>query len=152
MRTAKELLLSVAVIVFAWVSLTNRRLPIQVQDFLFFVVLALEIGLIVLGWWSWKKGRGALDGSRWRRGIGFAGIVSNTVAFGIPLFLILYPFPRQGSRLPMIDGEWMLNLSLVLALCGFVAGIFAPPKSRAVTALAGLILALMLVAIPRGIL
>ena len=84
------------------------------------------------------------------------GVIANTAAFVIPfgtfLYGVFYLSSRLRVRLPMIDGEKMILASLAFSFCGFIAGTLAPPRSRFATSLGSLIIALLILAIPVGVL
>ena len=155
MRLSQEPLYALLTVTFVWVSLFGHWLP-MIHSILFIVVLLLEIAMIVAGWWGWIKNRRAEDVARWRQRVGLSGVVANTTALAIPfgslLYMMFYPFIHVGVRLPMIDAQWMVLACLVFSLCGFVAGILAPPRSRFATALGGLIIASIVLSIPMGVL
>src|SRR5580692_11113531 len=129
-RSKAAPLFAVLIVAFVYVSLFCHRIPLPIQSTLFFGVLLLEIALIA--------------------------VVANTTAFAIPVvslvYMIFYPAIGLRMRLPMIDGEKMVVACLVFSLCGFIAGILAPARSRFATALGSLIIALLVLAIPMGIL
>lgn len=156
MRFNRELLFAMLVVGFVWASLFGHWLPIPIQSFLFIVVLLLEGALIVAGWWCWIKTRNAESVARWRKRVGLLGVVANTTALAIPVvslaYMMHYPFIRIGVHLPMINPQWMVLTCLMFALCGLIAGILAPPRSRFATALGGLIIASIILSIPMGIL
>jgi len=76
------------------------------------------------------------------------GAIANTTAFAIPvgslLFMMFYP--------AIIDGEKMIMACLVFSLCGVIAGILSPARSRFATTLGSLIIALLILSIPMGVL
>ena len=84
------------------------------------------------------------------------GVIANTTAFAIPLvslvYMIFYPSIALRMRLPMIDGEKMVLACLVFSLCGLIAGILAAGRSRFAISLGNLIIALLVLAIPMGVL
>jgi hypothetical protein len=155
-RLARELVFALLIGIFVRASLFGHWLPVPIQSILFYIVLLLEVTLIIAGWWLWAKSRKVEDVARWRKRVGLVAIIANTMALVIPvlslLYMICYPFIRVGVRLPMIDGELMISICLIFSLCGLIGGILAPPRSRFATALAGLIISMMIVAIPIGIL
>jgi hypothetical protein len=119
-------------------------------------VLLLEIAMIVAGWWYCIKNRKANGVANWRKRIALLGVTANTTAFAIPVvslaYMILYPSIALRVRLPMIDGEKMVLACLVFSFSGLIAGILAPAGSRFATTLGSLIIALLVLAIPMGIL
>ena len=143
------------IVTFVWESFFGHWLP-TIHSILFVVVLLLEIAMIVAGWWGWIKNRRASNVARWRQRVGLSGLVANTTALAIPigslLYMMFYPFVRVGVRLPMIDAQWMVLACLVFSVCGLVAGILAPPRSRFATTLGGLIIASIVLSIPMGVL
>lgn len=156
MRSLRELLYALLIVAFVWASLFGHWLPIRIQSVLFVIVLFLEIAMIVGGWWGWNKSRNAEDVARWRKRVGLFGVAANTLALAVPLgsllYMMYYPFIRIGVRLPMVDGQRMVMTCLVFGFCGLIAGILAPPRSRFATALGGLIIASIMLAVPMGVL
>ena len=156
MRSKAAPLFGVFIVAFVYVSLFCRRIPTGIQSFLFFVVVLLEIVMIAAGWWYCLEDRKANGVANWRRRFALVGVIANTTAFAIPVvslvYMISYPWAASRMRLPMIDGEKMLIASLAFSLCGFMAGILAPTRSRVATAVGSLIIALLVLAIPMAIL
>jgi hypothetical protein len=138
------------------VSLFCHHTPLAIQSVLFFGVLLLEIAMIAAGWWYCIKNRRANGVANWRKRIALLGVMANTTVFAIPVvslvYMIFYPSIALRMRLPMIDGEKMVLACLVFSLCGLIAGILAPARSRFATALGSLIIALLVLAIAMGIL
>jgi hypothetical protein len=155
-RSKAAPLFAVLIVAFVYMSLFCRRIPPSIQSALFFVVLLLEIAMIAAGWWFYIKNRKANGVANWRKRIALLGVMANTTAFAIPVvslvYMIFYPYIALRLRLPMIDGEKMVLACLVFSLCGLIAGILAPARSRFATALGSLIIALLVLAIPMGIL
>jgi hypothetical protein len=155
-RSKAAPLFAVLIVAFVYVSLFCHRIPLPIQSTLFFGVLLLEIALIAAGWWYCIKNHRANGVANWRKRIALIAVVANTTAFAIPVvslvYMIFYPAIGLRMRLPMIDGEKMVVACLVFSLCGFIAGILAPARSRFATALGSLIIALLVLAIPMGIL
>ena len=147
---------AVLIVALVYVSLFSHRIPGAIQDILFFVVLFLEIAMIAAGWWYSLKNRKDTGVPGWRRRTTFLGVVANTTAFAIPLvslvYMIFYPTIAERVHLPMVDGDKMFVVSLVFSLCGLIAGILAPGRSRFAIALGSLIIALLILAIPRAVL
>lgn len=156
MRFNREVLFALLVLGFVWASLFGHWLPIPVQSFLFIVVLLLEGALIVAGWCYWMKSRNAESIPRWRKRLGLLGVIANTTALAIPVASLLYmmrcPFIGVGVHLPMIDPQWMILACLMFSLCGLIAGLLGPPRSRFATALGCLIIASIILSVPMGIL
>lgn len=156
MQSKRKVLYAVLVVAFVWVSLFDHSLPTPLQSALFVAVLVLELALIVAGWWGWIRSRKIEELPRWRKRVGLFGVMANTAALAVPvvslLYMMYYPFLRIGVRLRAINAEWMILTVLVLSLSGLTAGIFAPPRSRFATALGGLIIGSVVLAIPIGIL
>jgi hypothetical protein len=156
MRSSRELLYALLIVTFVSVSLFGHWLPLRIQNISFVAVLLLEIAMIVAGWWGWIKNRKAEDVARWRQRVGLLGVVANTTALAIPLgsllYMMFYPFIRIGVSLPMVDAQRMVWACLMCALCGLIAGILAPPRSRFATALGGLIIGSIVLSIPMGVL
>ncbi len=156
MRSKAAPLLAVLVVAFVYVSLFSHRIPVPIQSILFFVVLLLEIAMIAAGWWYCIKNRKDQGVHSWRKRMALLGVMANTTAFAIPLlslvYVIFYPSIALRMRLPMIDGEKMVLACLVFSLCGLIAGILAPGRSRFAIALGNLIIALLVLAIPMGVL
>lgn len=155
-RPKKEFLYAMLLIGFVWTSLFGHWLPMPIRSVLFVVVLVLEIAMIVAGWWCCIKSRKAEDVARWRKGVGFLGVLANTTALAIPvgslLYMMYYPFILGSVNLPMINAQLMVLTCLVFSLCGVIAGILAPPRSRFATALGGLIIGSVVLSIPMGVL
>lgn len=155
MRSKTSPLFAVLIVAFVYVSLFSHRIPVPIQSTLFFAVLLLEIALIVAGWWYCIRNRKANRPS-WRKRMALLGVIANTTAFAIPLvslvYMIFYPSIALRMRLPMIDGEKMVLACLVFSLCGLIAGILAPGRSRFAISLGNLIIALLVLAIPMGVL
>ena len=155
-RSKAAPLFAVVIVAFAYVSLFFRHLPVSIQNVLFFVVLLLEIALIAAGWWYCIRDRKANGMANWRKKMALLGVVANTTAFAIPVvslvYMVFYPFFGLLLHTPMVDGEKMVLACLVFSLCGLIAGLLAPPRSRFATALGSLIIALMVLAIPMGVL
>lgn len=156
MQSKRKVLYAVLLVVFVWVSLFDHSLPTAVQSTLFVAVLLLALGMIAAGWWGWIRSRKVEDVARWRKWVGLFGVTANTAALAAPvlslLYMMYYPFLRVGVRLPTINAERMISIVLVLALCGVAAGLFAPPRSRFATALGGLIIGSVVLAMPLGVL
>jgi len=64
--------------------------------------------------------------------------------------MVFYPFIGLKHGLPMIN--WLLGAPTCLAfsLLGFIADLLAPPRIRFATALGGLVVSSIIVAIPMG--
>ena len=156
MRSAKAPLFAVLILVVAGVSLFNHRIPVLIQSALFFGVLFLEIALIAAGWWYCIRNWKAEGVAKWRKRMALVGVAANTIAFAIPLgslvFMMFYPFFGRITHLPMIDGDKMVLGCLIFAVGGVIAGMLAPPRSRFATSLGSLIIALIVLAIPMGVL
>jgi hypothetical protein len=158
-RSSRELMFALLVVAFVWASLFGRHwLPVPIQSLLFVVVLLLAGAMIAASWWCWIKSRSAESVASWRKKVGLLGVIANTTALAIPLGSLLYmvycpfPFIRVRVHLPMIDAEKMVLTCLVFSLCGLIAGILSPPRSRFATALGGLIIGSIILSIPMGIL
>jgi hypothetical protein len=155
-RSKAAPLFAVLIVAFVYVSLFCHRIPLPVQSALFFGVLLLEIGLIAAGWWYCIRNRTANGAANWRKRIALLGVMANTTAFAIPvvslIYMIFYPSIALRVHLPMIDGEKMVLACLAFSLCGLMAGILAPARSRFATTLGSLIIALLVLAMPMGIL
>ena len=156
MLSRKQVVLAVLIVAFVWGSLFLRSLPIMLQNALFVAVLFLELGMIAAGWWMWTKSRKVKEVPRWQKRAGLLGILGNTMALVTPVaalfYMMYYPFIRVPVRLPTVNIESLMLICLMCSLCGFVGGIFAPPRSRFVTALGGLVIASIMIGIPKGIL
>jgi hypothetical protein len=155
-RSKAAPLFALLIVAFVYVSLFCHRIPVPIQSTLFFAVVLLEIAMIAAGWWYYVKNRWANGVANWRKRIALLGVMANTTAFAIPVvslvYMIFYPSIALRMRLPMIDGEKMVLACLVFSLCGLIAGILGPARSRFATALGSLIIALLVLAIPMGIL
>lgn len=156
MRSKAAPLFAVLIVAFVCGSLFFRCVPVSIQTVLFFVVLFLEIALIAAGWWYCIRDRKANGVANWRKRMALLGVVANTTAFAIPVvslvYMIFYPFLGFLLHTPMVDAEKMVLACLVFSLCGLIAGLLAPPRNRFATALGSLIIALMVLAIPMGVL
>jgi len=147
--TWKEASTGVVVTAFVWWSLFDRRLSIGVQNLLFGVLLVLEYAMIVAGWALCSKAQSDSQTADWRKSVGFAGILSNTLATAIPIgFLLLMIF----CPIPMLDIRLVMELCLMCSLCGLATGFFAPVRSRLVTALGAVVAASLILSIPMGVL
>jgi hypothetical protein len=95
-RSKRQLLFAVLIVGFVWASLRGHWLPMPIQSTLFIIVLFLELGMIVAGWWCWNKARSAENVARWRKTVGLVGIAANTTALAVPigslLYMMYYPF------------------------------------------------------------
>ena len=156
MRSKATLLFGVFIVAFVYVSLFCRRIPIGIQSALFFLVVLLEIVMIAAGWRYCLEDRKTDAAANWRRRFALLGVMANTTAFAIPVvsivYMIFYPAAAGRGRLPMINGQRMVMTCLVFSLCGFMAGILAPARSRVATTVGSLIIALLVLAIPMGVL
>ena len=154
-KAALSFAVIVVVVIFVYVSLFSRRIPIPIQSALFFAVLLLEIAMIAAGWWYCIKNQKANGIPNWRRRIALLGAIANTTAFAIPVgslvYMGFYPAIAPYTRTPMIDGEKMILACLVFSFCGVIAGILSPAGSRFATTLGSLIIALLILAIPMGV-
>jgi len=155
-RSKAALLFGVFSVAFVYVSLFCRRIPIGIQSSLFFLVVLLEIVMIAAGWRYCLEDRNTDGVANWRRRFALLGVMANTTGFAIPVvsivYMIFYPSAAGRLRLPMINGQKMVIACLAFSLCGFMAGILAPARSRVLTAVGSLIIALLVLAIPMGIL
>ena len=155
-RSKAALLFGVFIVAFVYVSLFCHRIPIGIQSALFFLVVLLEILIIAAGWQYCLEDRKTNGVANWRRRFALLGVMANTTAFAFPVmsivYMIFYPSAAGRMRLPMINGKKMVIACLVFSLCGFMAGILAPARSRVATAVGSLIIALLVLAIPMGIL
>ena len=142
-------LLFVAALIFVYVSLFVSRIPVPIQDVLFFVVLFLEIAMIGAGWWYGIKNQKDIGVAGWRKRVALLEAIANTNAFAIPAgYLIYTSYPQRH----MVTWENATLACLVFSLCGVIAGVLSPPRSRFATTLGSLIVALLILAIPVGIL
>ena len=148
--TWKEVSTGIVVTGFVWWSLFDRRLPTEVQSRLFWVVLVLEIAMIVAGWALCSKARNDTETADWRKDVGFAGMLSNTLAIAIPIGFLLSMIFRP--YMTPLDGSSVRQLCLICSFCGLAAGLFAPARSRLVTVLGAVIGASMMLSIPMAIL
>jgi hypothetical protein len=152
----KQVVLAAVIVAFVWGSLSLRSLPTMLQTVLFVAVLFLELGMIAAGWWTWTKSRKVKEVPVWQKRAGLLGILGNTMALATPVaalfYMMYYPFIRVPMSLPTVKIESLMLICLLCALCGFVGGIFAPPRSRFVTALGGLVIASIMIGIPKGFL
>jgi hypothetical protein len=146
----------ILLLAFAYVSVAHNILPRAVQDVLFFVVLLLELGLIAAGWRFYVKNRKKAEIVAWRKWMSLIGVIANTGAIAVPfasiVYMIVYPWVGLRMNLPMIDADIMVNANLICSLCGVIAGILSPPRSRFAITLGSLIIALLVVSIPMGVL
>jgi len=149
-------LLFAAAVILVYVSLFFRRIPIPIQSALFFGVLLLEIAMIIAGWWFCFKNHKADGVANWRRRMAMLGAIANTNAFAIPVgslvYMMFYPTIARHTHTPMINADKMILACLVFSLCGVVAGSLSPERSRFATTLGSLIIALLILAIPMGVL
>lgn len=156
LKRFKAPILFVLLLAFAYVSVAHNILPRAVQEVLFFVALLLEIVLIATGWRFYFQNRKMLGLAVWRKRMSLIGVISNTMAFAVPfasiVYMILYPWIGLRIHLPMIDADIMLYACLVFSLCGIVAGIFSPPRSRFLITLGSIIIAMLVLSIPMGVL
>lgn len=157
MRSKAAPLFAVLILAFAYLSLFfSRRTSVVVQNVLFLGVLLLEVVMIAAGWLYCFQDRRADGIATWRKRIAWAAVVANTTALAVPigslLYMIFYPAIGLRMNLPMIDADKMLLACLACALCGFIAGILAPARTRFATTLGSLIIAMLVVAIPMGVL
>ena len=136
----KELLIAIPVVGFVLGDFFSRKLPVIVQDVLFIVVLLLVCVMIVARWVCGSIVRNDSDVARWRKAVGVIGAMANTPAVLIP-FLVL----------PMLTWQIAIQACLACSFCGIAAGILAPREIRLPTALAGLIVASIVLAIPIGV-
>jgi hypothetical protein len=155
-RRFKTLLLGVVVLIFVYVSLFFRRIPIPIQSALFYLVLLLEIAMIVAGWWYCIRNKRADGVPNWRKRMALLGAIANTTAFVIPVgslvYMMFYPAIARHLHTLMIDAETMIGACLVFSLCGVIAGILSPGRCRFATTVGSLIIALLILAIPIGVL
>jgi hypothetical protein len=155
-RSKTAPLFGLVILVLVYVSLFSRRIPVPIQSALFFVVLLTEVALIVAGWWYCIKNRRANDVPSWRKRMALLGAIANTTAFAIPVgslvYMIFYPIIASRTHTSMIDGEKMIVATLIFSLCGVIAGVLSPARSRFATTLGSLIIALLILAIPMGVL
>ena len=141
MTPRNEIALALMITGFVWISLFAHWLPILLQSILFFVVLLLALGLLVLAWWRCKSALKDEGAARWRKVCGFAGLIASTLTFATPVFAFLYAVTM--FQLSVQPSHWMINwlvllpVCLVLALCGLVGGVLAPTRIRLATALSG---------------
>ncbi len=153
---SQAVVLFVTTLILVYVSLFFRRIPVPIQSALFLGVLLLEISMIAAGWWYCIKNWKANSVAKWRRRIALVGAVANTTAFAIPVlslvYMIFYPVIAHYTHTPMINSEKMILACLVCSLCGVIAGIFSPARSRFATTLGSLVIALLILAIPAGVL
>jgi hypothetical protein len=84
------------------------------------------------------------------------GAIANTTAFLIPVgslaYMMFYPVIAQYTHTGMVSAESKTGACLVFSLCGVVAGILSPGRSRFATTLGSLIIALLVLSIPIGVL
>ena len=66
--------------------------------------------------------------------------------------MIFYPAIARYTHTPMIDAEKMTLACLVFSFGGVIAGVLSPAGSRFATTLGSLIIALLILAIPMGVL
>lgn len=156
MRSKAAPPLAVLIVVFVYLSLFSHRIPEAIKGILFFVVLFLEIAMIAAGWRFCLKDGKATGVPDWRKRVALSGVVANTIAFAMPLlslvYMIFYDSIARRAHLPMIDGDEMLLVSLLFSLCGLIAGFLSPGRSRFAIALGNVIIALLILAIPRAVL
>ena len=157
MRSKAAPLFAALILAFAYLSLFfSRRTPVMIQNVLFLVALVLELVMIVAGWWYCFQDRKANDIPIWRRRIGWAAVTANTTALAIPVgslvYMIFYPAIGLRMNLPMIDADKMMLACLACSLGGLIAGILAPERTRFATSVGSLIMAMLVLAIPMGVL
>lgn len=138
----KELLIAIPIVGFVLGCLFSRKLhlPVIMQDVLFIILLLLGCMMIVASWVYWSIVRNDRDIAPWRKAISLIGVLAITLPALIP-FLVL----------PMLASQITIQACLVCSFCGMVAGVFAPREIRLPTALAGLIVASVILAIPIGV-
>ena len=155
-RSKAAPLFAVLAAAFVYLSLFSHRIPVPIQSILFFVVLLLEIAMIAAGWWYCIKNQKANGVPNWRRWMALLGIIANTIAFSIPVgslvYMIFYPAIARYTHTPMIDAEKMILACLVFSLCGVIAGILSPAGSRFAVTTGSLTIALLVLALPMGVL
>ena len=152
----KAILVFASVVILVYLSLFSRRIPVKIQDALFFAIVLLEIAMIIAGWWHSIKNRRTNDAPNWRKCMALLGVIANTTAFAIPvgslIYMMFYPMIASHTHTPMIDGEKMIVVSLVFSLCGVFAGIVSPARSRFAITLGSVIIMLLILSIPIAIL
>jgi hypothetical protein len=116
---------------------------------LFLTVLLLAVCPII-GWWRWHGVKTDSTTVLSRKMAGLLGLTANTLAIAVPFVACLYQFTRNtySLRVPMPDFPLIIRFSFFLAVCGLIGGVFAPHRIRLVTAAGGLIISLVILAVP----
>jgi hypothetical protein len=155
-RSKAATLYGLVILILVCVSLFSRRIPVPIQSILFLVVLLLEITMIMAGWWYCVRNKSVNGVPNWRLRMALLGAIANTVAFAIPVgslvYMMFYPAIARYTHTPMINAELMIVTCLAFSLCGVIAGTLSPPRNRFATTLGSLIIAMLILAIPMGVL
>jgi hypothetical protein len=156
MRSSKVRPYAIVVVVFFWASLCGHWLPNPnpVRSALFVITVLLGLVMIVTGWQGWVKSRNAEAVPYWRKGVGLAGVTSNTL-LAIPLATLLYRLHYPFSLVAVFgftatEADRITRISLVLTLSALIAGIFADPRCRFAILIGGLAIGSVVLSIPFG--
>lgn len=156
MPSMKEILYAAFLMAVVLASFFGHGFPMAVQNILFVILVVSGFALVAAGWWCWIKTRNAASVPRWRKRVGLFGLAADTTALAVPfvalLYMMYYPFLRARVGLAMVDAQFLVLSVLVLSASGFIAGIFAPTRSRFPTSAAAFVIGSIALSIPIGIL
>jgi hypothetical protein len=118
-------------------------------DSLFLIALLLAVCPII-GWWRWQGIKTDSTTVRWRKIVGLMSLTANSLAIAVPFVACLYQFTRNTYSLnvPMADWPVIIPFSFFLSVCGLIGGVLAPRRIRLVTAVGGLIIGSLILAVP----
>ncbi len=123
----------------------GHRLPMNVQDAAFLILVATPWLLTVMSWLGFVFARKEQKISRWRVWVSFVGCCALTVALVIPLLVVfLFMFRLSWMRLSV----WCFALSVV----ALFAGILGAKPARFALFFGGLVMGGLVVIVPIGIL
>lgn len=130
-----------------------RWVPMNVQSALFVTLGLLALAMIVMGWRRWIGLRQDLNLASWRKKLGLLALVADTLALIFPFMAFFYAFASFHYRHRPSMIVWALvPISVILAFCGLICGILAPPRLRFMAAMGGLIVGSLIVSVPIGVL
>jgi hypothetical protein len=127
-------------------SRLGHRLPMEVQDIAFLVVVGTPIFLIAKSWDEYQKMRRDGKVSRWRIWISLCGCVALLLALVFPFIAFYFGL--------ILRLDWRLFISLCLAssLVSLLAGIFGARPVRFPLIFGSLIMSGLVLIIPVGVL
>jgi hypothetical protein len=104
----------------------------------------------IIGWLRWHGVETDSTTVQWRKVAGLLGLTANSLAIAVPFVACLYQFTRNTYSLnvPMPDFPLIIRFSFFLAIGGLIGGVLAPRRIGLVTAVGGLIISSVILAVP----